>query len=201
MVPTANPSYVPPPQCQPGEFACANSRCIQERWKCDGDNDCLDNSDEAPALCRESPPSHPGWPGRAPVPEEDRDLETRPDPLTDPLICPPSPDQHTCPSDRFKCENNRCIPNRWLCDGDNDCGNSEDESNATCSGMEGIGAPQTGSQAWGSQGSLGRERKEPVCSEQRGGTLGRRWGLPFPARMDRPTELGLRGSGYNSRWR
>lgn len=55
VVPTANPSYVPPPQCQPGEFACANSRCIQERWKCDGDNDCLDNSDEAPALCRESP--------------------------------------------------------------------------------------------------------------------------------------------------
>lgn len=46
---------MPPPQCQPGEFACANSRCIQERWKCDGDNDCLDNSDEAPALCRESP--------------------------------------------------------------------------------------------------------------------------------------------------
>uniref|UniRef100_A0A3B5R2C5 EGF-like domain-containing protein n=1 Tax=Xiphophorus maculatus TaxID=8083 RepID=A0A3B5R2C5_XIPMA len=30
----------------PGEFACKNNRCIQERWKCDGDNDCLDNSDE-----------------------------------------------------------------------------------------------------------------------------------------------------------
>lgn len=24
---------------------------------------------------------------------------------------------------------------RWLCDGDNDCGNDEDESNTTCSGM------------------------------------------------------------------
>ena len=48
----ANPSYIPPPQCQPGEFACKNNRCIQERWKCDGDNDCLDNSDEAPELCR-----------------------------------------------------------------------------------------------------------------------------------------------------
>uniref|UniRef100_A0A8V5GXQ8 Uncharacterized protein n=1 Tax=Melopsittacus undulatus TaxID=13146 RepID=A0A8V5GXQ8_MELUD len=32
-----------------------------------------------------------------------------------------------------KCKNNRCIPNRWLCDGDNDCGNNEDESNSTCS--------------------------------------------------------------------
>lgn len=54
----ANPSYVPPPKCQPGEFACSNNRCIQERWKCDGDNDCLDNSDEAPDLCSESPPQH-----------------------------------------------------------------------------------------------------------------------------------------------
>lgn len=50
---SANPTYVPPPKCQPGEFACKNNRCIQERWKCDGDNDCLDNSDEVPDLCRE----------------------------------------------------------------------------------------------------------------------------------------------------
>lgn len=47
-----------------------------------------------------------------------------------------SPDQHTCQTDRFKCKNNRCIPLRWLCDGDNDCGNDEDESNTTCSGRE-----------------------------------------------------------------
>ncbi|KAF3856478.1 hypothetical protein F7725_017201 [Dissostichus mawsoni] len=62
----ANPSYVPPPQCQFGEFAY----------------------------------------------------------------------QHTCPTDRFKCKNNRCIPLRWLCDGDNDCGNDEDESNTTCAGTQ-----------------------------------------------------------------
>lgn len=53
--PPVNPSYVPPPQCQPGEFACRNNRCIQERWKCDGDNDCLDNSDETSELCRKWP--------------------------------------------------------------------------------------------------------------------------------------------------
>lgn len=57
-------------------------------------------------------------------------------------MCLPT-DQHTCPSDRFKCKNNRCIPNRWLCDGDNDCGNNEDESNSTCSGEE--PAPSSGS--------------------------------------------------------
>lgn len=51
-------------------------------------------------------------------------------------LFPPSPDQHTCSADRFKCKNNRCIPLRWLCDGDNDCGNDEDESNTTCSGRQ-----------------------------------------------------------------
>uniref|UniRef100_A0A672MS28 LDL receptor related protein 1 n=1 Tax=Sinocyclocheilus grahami TaxID=75366 RepID=A0A672MS28_SINGR len=49
----ANPSYIPPPQCQPGEFACKNNRCIQDRWKCDGDNDCLDKSDETAELCHQ----------------------------------------------------------------------------------------------------------------------------------------------------
>ncbi|XP_010083488.1 PREDICTED: low-density lipoprotein receptor-related protein 1B-like, partial [Pterocles gutturalis] len=39
---------------------------------------------------------------------------------------------HSCPDDQFKCQNNRCIPKRWLCDGANDCGNNEDESNKTC---------------------------------------------------------------------
>ena len=46
----------------------------------------------------------------------------------------PTPDNHSCPDDQFKCKNNRCIPKRWLCDGANDCGSNEDESNQTCSG-------------------------------------------------------------------
>lgn len=41
---------------------------------------------------------------------------------------------HSCLVDQFKCPNNRCIPKRWLCDGANDCGDNEDESNKTCSG-------------------------------------------------------------------
>lgn len=66
-------------------------------------------------------------------------------------MCFSPTDQHTCPSDRFKCKNNRCIPNRWLCDGDNDCGNNEDESNSTCSGED----PAL------SSGSCERARAEP----------------------------------------
>lgn len=50
-------------------------------------------------------------------------------------VLPIITDNRSCPADQFKCLNNRCIPKRWLCDGTNDCGNNEDESNFTCSGM------------------------------------------------------------------
>ncbi|WP_411025445.1 LDL receptor domain-containing protein, partial [Salmonella sp. s55004] len=29
----------------------------------------------------------------------------------------------------FPCNNNKCIPLTWLCDGDNDCGDNSDEEN------------------------------------------------------------------------
>lgn len=34
--------------CRPGEFMCAsNHYCLPATWKCDGERDCLDDSDEA----------------------------------------------------------------------------------------------------------------------------------------------------------
>ncbi|CAB1353954.1 unnamed protein product, partial [Coregonus sp. 'balchen'] len=108
-----NPSYIPPPQCQPGEFACKNNRCIQERWKCDGDNDCLDNSDEAPELCHQ---------------------HTCP---TDRFKCqnnrciPLRWLSRTCPPNQYSCASGRCIPISWTCDLDDDCGDRSDEP-ASC---------------------------------------------------------------------
>lgn len=32
--------------CSPQHFTCHNNRCIDLKWKCDGDNDCGDSSDE-----------------------------------------------------------------------------------------------------------------------------------------------------------
>ena len=40
--------------CTAGEFRCANGECVRLAWKCDGDPDCKDKSDELD--CRESLP-------------------------------------------------------------------------------------------------------------------------------------------------
>lgn len=32
--------------CKDSQFHCDNGRCIDQKWICDGDNDCMDGSDE-----------------------------------------------------------------------------------------------------------------------------------------------------------
>uniref|UniRef100_A0A671R1W9 Low-density lipoprotein receptor-related protein 1-like n=1 Tax=Sinocyclocheilus anshuiensis TaxID=1608454 RepID=A0A671R1W9_9TELE len=124
----ANPSYVPPPQCQPGEFACKNNRCIQDRWKCDGDNDCLDNSDEAPELCHQHtcPADRFKCQNNRCIPlrwlcDGDNDCGNDEDESNSTCLA------RTCPSNQYPCASGRCIPVSWTCDLDDDCGDRSDE--------------------------------------------------------------------------
>lgn len=38
--------------CTETMFRCNNGRCISRVWRCEGEDDCGDNSDEDPELCK-----------------------------------------------------------------------------------------------------------------------------------------------------
>ncbi|XP_076861463.1 low-density lipoprotein receptor-related protein 1-like isoform X3 [Brachyhypopomus gauderio] len=128
----ANPFYVPPLRCQPGEFACKNNRCIQDRWKCDGDNDCLDNSDEAVELCYQHtcPADRFKCQNNRCIPMRwlcDGDNDCGNDEDESNITC----SARTCPPNQYSCASGRCIPISWTCDLDDDCGDRSDEP-ASC---------------------------------------------------------------------
>lgn len=43
--------YRPPSLCETNMFECDNGICINEQWTCDGEQDCVDGSDEGSDIC------------------------------------------------------------------------------------------------------------------------------------------------------
>ncbi|XP_041433100.1 low-density lipoprotein receptor-related protein 2 isoform X2 [Xenopus laevis] len=132
-----DPSSEPPTmQCGSYSFPCTNGKCVPVYYRCDGVDDCHDNSDEANCGTRNSTCSSRAFTcgnGQC-IP-----LNWRCDTHND---CPDRSDEQNCPTQgprscpttSFTCQNNRCIPRIWLCDTDNDCGDGSDELNCNFTG-------------------------------------------------------------------
>jgi len=144
--------------CSPYFFECSGI-CIPNKWKCDGELDCPKGQDES--NCDISTTLSPSTtidltsiststtsPGTATATDSTLPMtpveipsiaSTTPVPVptttTASLISRPQPlPPKTCNDDEFRCASflgGFCIPNRFRCDGDEDCVGAEDETGCT----------------------------------------------------------------------
>ncbi|XP_075831756.1 CD320 antigen isoform X2 [Microtus pennsylvanicus] len=111
--------------CPTDNFQCITSGyCVPLSWRCDGDPDCSDGSDEEE--CRIEPCAQKG---------QCQPLATRPCSCDDISGCAADSDKNLlnctlqpCQEGKLRCIlGDVCIPHTWRCDGHPDCPDSSDE--------------------------------------------------------------------------
>ncbi|XP_029461540.1 low-density lipoprotein receptor-related protein 2 isoform X2 [Rhinatrema bivittatum] len=132
-----DPSSEPPTlQCGVYSFSCTNGKCVPTYFRCDGIDDCHDNSDEQNCGSLNNTCSQSAFtcnngrciPGNWRCDKHNDCLDG-----SDEQNCP-TQGPNSCQASLYTCANNRCIPRIWLCDTDNDCGDGSDETNCNFTG-------------------------------------------------------------------
>lgn len=123
--------------CRSGEFMCNSGLCINAGWRCDGDSDCDDQSDER--NCSEyrglMGVFHFCWMHEC-VGEcyWNQALLIILAHLPFFIFFDPSATS-MCTADQFRCKSGRCVRLSWRCDGEDDCSDNSDEENCENTGL------------------------------------------------------------------
>ncbi|XP_035882007.1 low-density lipoprotein receptor-related protein 8 isoform X9 [Phyllostomus discolor] len=129
-------------ECEENQFRCQNKRCIPSVWRCDEDDDCLDNSDENDCPKKTCTDSDFTCDNGHCIPERwkcDGEEECSDGSDEFEATCT----KQVCPAEKLSCgpTSHKCVPASWRCDGEKDCESGADEAGCatslgTCRGDE-----------------------------------------------------------------
>ncbi|KAH7646170.1 low-density lipoprotein receptor-like protein [Dermatophagoides farinae] len=139
--------------CSEDQMRCGSNECISIIWSCDGNKDCLDGSDELPEFCRHNVCPEERYfrcqtTGKC-IPRQwicdgEQDCFDGSDELMYPnkTFCSSNVTKVSshangiihliCNHNEFQCHNFQCIHSKFLCDGQDDCGDGSDETAEFC---------------------------------------------------------------------
>ncbi|XP_071448921.1 vitellogenin receptor [Hetaerina americana] len=131
-----NKTCVVPTRCRSDEFLCkSDKKCIPEKWRCDGRDDCESGEDEFKCRVTCSSMEFICDNGQCISQSAHCDHHFDCDDMSDEKNCY----EEVCDEDtQFQCLSGECIDSRWQCDYVKDCvdGSDEECEKATCSSKD-----------------------------------------------------------------
>ncbi|XP_078812346.1 uncharacterized protein lrp13b isoform X3 [Oryzias latipes] len=130
--------------CPEGKWQCDDGQCITEAWRCDGQGDCLDGSDEmdcAELSGSECPAGQFSCLDSVGCVNASARCDGK-------IQCPTGSDEESCPPTKgcidsdWMCQNGICIPKGLRCNGENDCMDNSDEGDCGLCDEGGVLCPE-----------------------------------------------------------